>query len=368
MVPGGKFNEMYGWDSFFIVLGLLHDNKIMLAKNMTDNAIYEVMHYGKVLNANRRYYLARSQPPLLTQMILAVFAKTQDYAWLQKTLPAINKYYLFWVTPPHVIPGLGLSRYYATGQGPTVESNPRVYLLAKQSLHHLSESFYKNDRSIRESGFDMTDKFGPYAKDILDIAPVGLNTLLYQYEHDTEFIYKLLGSNDKATIWHNRAVKRAQLINKYCWDSSGYYFDYNFKKHKQKKYIFATMFYPLWAGIASVPQATKVKNNLKALERKGGIVASPYRTGKQWDYPFAWAPMQWFAVKGLHHYHFHKEARRITHKFKMMVESNYQRYGVIAEKYDGELSSLQIGKQVHYGYAQNQLGFGWTNGVYLDLQ
>ena len=113
VVPGGRFNEMYGWDSYFIQLGLLRDGELELARNMTDNFLYEIEHYGMILNANRTYFLTRSQPPFLTEMILGVYEKTRDRAWLRSTLPAIDRYYTFWTTPPHVIESIGLSRYFS---------------------------------------------------------------------------------------------------------------------------------------------------------------------------------------------------------------------------------------------------------------
>ena len=121
VVPGGRFNEMYGWDSFFIQMGLLRDGQIELAKDMADDALYEVREYGKVLNANRTYYLTRSQPPFLTEMVLAVYNRTKDRAWLEQALPAIETYYRYWTTEPHLTPETGLSRYYDLGAGPSPE-------------------------------------------------------------------------------------------------------------------------------------------------------------------------------------------------------------------------------------------------------
>jgi len=118
VVPGGRFNEMYGWDSYFIQVGLLRDGEIALARDMTDNFLYEIAHYGKILNANRTYYLTRSQPPFLTQMVLGVFQRTKDRQWLREALPAIEKYYRYWTTEPHLVARTGLSRYFDLGEGP----------------------------------------------------------------------------------------------------------------------------------------------------------------------------------------------------------------------------------------------------------
>src|SRR5215470_4536768 len=121
VVPGGRFNEMYGWDSYFILRGLLRDNEVGLARAMTDNFVYEISHYGMILNANRTYFLTRSQPPFLTEMILGVYERTRDRRWLRSTLPAIDRYYAFWTSPPHLVEATGLSRYFDLGDGPAPE-------------------------------------------------------------------------------------------------------------------------------------------------------------------------------------------------------------------------------------------------------
>ena len=121
VVPGGRFNEMYGWDSYFIQLGLLRDGELALAKDMADNFSFEIKNYGKILNANRTYYLTRSQPPFFTEMLLGVYRKTQDREWLQSAYPLVESYYKFWITEPHVTPVTGLSRYYDIGEGPAPE-------------------------------------------------------------------------------------------------------------------------------------------------------------------------------------------------------------------------------------------------------
>ena len=121
VVPGGRFNEMYGWDSYFIQVGLLRDGEVEKARDLVDNFVYEIEHYGTILNANRTYYLTRSQPPFLTEMVLGVYRQTRDKAWLRAAWPAVLSYYRFWTTPPHLVETTGLSRYYDMGNGPAPE-------------------------------------------------------------------------------------------------------------------------------------------------------------------------------------------------------------------------------------------------------
>jgi alpha,alpha-trehalase len=115
VVPGGRFNEMYGWDSYFIVRGLLEDGKIELAKGMVENFFFEIEHYGSILNANRSYYLSRSQPPFLTSMILGVYeaekaAGREDKKWLARAYAFAKKEQAMWVREPHMADETGISR------------------------------------------------------------------------------------------------------------------------------------------------------------------------------------------------------------------------------------------------------------------
>ncbi|MFT4059617.1 MAG: trehalase family glycosidase [Legionella sp.] len=387
VVPGGRFNEMYGWDSFFIVLGLLENNRFSLAKNMIDNFIYEINNYGMILNANRTYYLGRTQPPLLTEMILAYYDKVHDKTWLKSTLPAVEKLYLFWTSAPHAIPQIGLSRYYSGGNGPTPEESPSYYinvlnyfkihsgkdydadLYYDKQTNQLTNLFYIADRTLRESGFDISAKYGPFGVEILDYAPVDLNTLLYKMECDAQRINEILGNFKEAIKWKKRAQVRADNINRYLWDErTGYYLDYNFKKKQQKYYPFATTFYPLWAGIASPKQAAAVRKHVQDLLLEGGIVTSINYSGLQWDAPFGWAPMQYFAVFGLDRYGYKNESMEIANKFTNTVKIGFQKNHAIFEKYDVSAVSALTENKIKYSYATNEIGFGWTNGVYLVLK
>lgn len=394
VVPGGRFNEMYGWDSYFIVLGLLQDGELLMAKSMVDQFIYQVQHYGTVLNANRTYMLQRSQPPVLSMMVWAVFEQTGDKEWLQASLPVLERYYYYWMVPPHFDPVTGLSHYYALGQGPAPEvvSSERdeagrthydrvreyfrehviddydVSLFYDAEKDELTELFYQGDRSMRESGFDITNRFGPFSADIIHHAPVCLNVLLYQMEQDMSQIYQTLEQGWEAKIWHTRAQHRQQLINRYLWDEeAGLYFDYNPFKGERRHYEFATTFMPLWAGIASPHQAKRVVDNLHRFEAPGGLLTSTHVSGNQWDAPFGWAPLQLFAIRGLHRCGYHTDAQRITLKFLTMVVKEFERTGTLVEKYDVERCSSQVSDEIHFGYSSNEIGFGWTNGVVSEL-
>jgi alpha,alpha-trehalase len=423
VVPGGRFNEMYGWDSYFIILGLVRDRRVDLARGMVENFFFEIDHYGTVLNANRTYYLTRSQPPFLTSMIMEVYnaekaAGHEDKNWLARAYGFAAHDYEMWTHDPHLAGSTGLSRYYDFGNGPAPESlqdeaglrhkvigyfllHPelaRTYVVVKNNTQpaqeaagpdysvevcdvsktmaragcdiagtvQLSADYYKGDRSMRESGFDISFRFAPYGAATHHFAPVCLNSLLYKTEKDLEEISGLLGKTAAAGQWKQRAEQRKQQISQYLWDDQqGLFFDYDLRTGARSTYEYLTTFYPLWAGLASPHQAEVVARNVKIFERPGGLATSSIDTGMQWDYPYGWAPLQSLAVEGLRRYGYTADADRIGHKFLSMVAENFRREGTIREKYDVVTRSSEA--HVSAGYQANVIGFGWTNGVFLEF-
>ncbi len=395
VVPGGRFNEMYGWDSYFILRGLLRDGRVTEAHDMTDDFLYEVRNYGKVLNANRSYYLTRSQPPFLTEMVRRVYRRTHARQWLEDALPAIETYYRYWTSPPHLTPATGLSRYFDLGTGPAPEviaseRDPkgrthydRVHAYFRK--HHsgpdnispyydartdqLTPLFYTGDRAMRESGFDPSGRFGPFSVDIIDYNPVCLNSLLYLMEVQTaELMREIPAHAHEAAEWDKRARDRAAIVNRLMWNEhDGLYEDYDFVHGKTRYYPFLTTFYPLWAGMATPEQAKRVVENLPLFERPGGLQTSANDSGDQWDAPFGWAPLQLIAVEGLRRYGYEKEADRISEEFLSMVAEQYKKEGTILEKYDVVRRSAELNREIRFGYRTNEAGFGWTNAVFTNL-
>jgi alpha,alpha-trehalase len=430
VVPGGQFNEMYGWDSYFIIVGLLRAHRLELAKGMVENFFYEIQHYGSILNANRTYYLTRAQPPFLTSMILAVYdaedasSQQKDNAWLQKAYDFAVTDYEQWTHAPHLAGDTGLSRYFDHGEGPVPEiigdpsdyyrgvaqyfllhngtKDPHLVLVDKdhpveslvgplfpvfahdektgqnsqdsQATAHslvaqvtLSADFYKGDRSMRESGFDVSFRFGPFSAETHHYAPVCLNSLLYKTEKDLARMSSLLGRPKEAAEWNTRASDRQKLIQKYLWDEKrGLFFDYDFVNHTLSSYEYATTFYPLWAGLATPEQAQAVVKNLPLFEQPGGLAMSRVESQAQWDYPYGWAPIQLLAVDGMRRYGYAAEADRVAYSFLSMVIENFVTDKYIREKYN-VVQRTSITHIVE-GYSQNVIGFGWTNGVFLELQ
>jgi alpha,alpha-trehalase len=421
VVPGGRFNEMYGWDSYFIVRGLVEDKRIELARGMVENFFFEIEHYGAVLNANRTYYLTRSQPPFLTSMILAVYdaqkaAGKEDRAWLERGYGYATRDHGLWTREPHLAGTTGLSRYYDFGNGPAPESMKdetghyrqvaafflgqqqdlwRDYLVPRKpdedhvgplfalevcdsaktmaqaacdsaGVASLSADYYKGDRAMRESGYDVSFRFGPHGARTHHYAPVCLNSLLYKTEKDLERISGMLGRPADTEEWRKRAEERKERIQKYLWDSErGLYFDYDFENGKRSDYEYVTAFFPLWAGIPTPEQARAVMQHLPTFEKPGGLVMSTHETGGQWDFPYAWAPDQLVADEGIRRYGFNEDADRVSYEFLSAVAENFRRDGTIREKYNAVTRSSET--QVTAGYHMNIVGFGWTNGVFLAL-
>ena len=411
VVPGGRFNEMYGWDSYFITLGLLHDGRVGLARSMVDNFVYEIRMYGKILNANRTYYLTRSQPPFLTSMIRAVYGRLphndSTALWLHGALEAaIDEYTNVWMSADHLT-ATGLSRYFDTGRGPSPEVEPghfdaiyapyakkagmdvrafeTAYRSGKLDIPGL-DRFFIHDRAMRESGHDTSYRLLDVCA---DLTTVDLNALLYRIERDIADMIaedfggsftRRSGERMSAAGWRSRADRRKALMDRYLWDPArGLYLDYDVREKKQRPYLSATTFYPLWAGAASKEQAASlVARALPLLESAGGILSSdeasrgrisPERPERQWDYPNGWAPHQMIVWQALSNYGYDSIASRLAYRWLYTITSNAVNYnGTIPEKFD-------IVRRTHRVFAEygnvgttfsyiTREGFGWTNASY----
>jgi len=421
VVPGGRFNEMYGWDSYFIVRGLLQAGRVELARGMVDNFFFEIEHYGAMLNANRTYYLTRSQPPFLSSMFIDVYNATPrdkpDVVWLERAYKDLSKDYEMWTHDPHLAGETGLSRYYDFGDGPPPEAvkdetgfyrkvaqyfflhpaQANGYIVEplpgaaenaagaayelqvcdapttmarpqceKQREFKLSKDYYKGDRSMRESGFDVSFRFGAFGSATHHYAPVCLNSLLYKTEKDLEQISSWLGRTNDANNWSTRAALRKELITKFLWnEQQGLFYDYDFTTNRMSSYKYASTFYPLWAGLATREQAQAVANNVKVFERPGGIPVSTEDTGAQWDLPYGWGNIEMVVIDGLRKYGYNADADRISYEFLSTVAENFRRDGVIVEKYNVVTRSSEA--RAELGYHMNVVGFGWTNAAFLEL-
>lgn len=411
VVPGGRFNEMYGWDSYFILLGLLQDDSVSLAKSMVDNAVYEIEHYGAFLNANRTYYLTRSQPPFLTSMLRACYERlpksAATRAWLRSTLEtAIKEYHQVWMNPNRLTK-TGLSRYFDTGAGAPPEVEPGHFDLvfapyarekgmtvaeyerafrAGEIANPALDAYFVHDRCMRESGHDTSYRLQGCCADLVT---VDLNSLLYKVESDIaeilneEFGGELQlteGSVERGSMWRDRAATRVKLMNRYLWnEEAGMFFDYDVSRKAQTGFLSATTFYPLWAKLASTAQAARlVRNALPLLEMPGGIAGctqesrgriSAERPLRQWDYPHGWAPHQMLVWQGMLNYGYPEVAHRLAYRWLFTITRNAADYnGTVPEKFDVVERSHQVFAEygnvgTSFAYITRE-GFGWTNASY----
>lgn len=414
ITPGSRFNEQYGWDSYYIVLGLLEDDNLQLAIEMAENFFFQIQHYGKILNANRTYYLARSQPPFLTDMVLRIAKKIVDEGeriqFLRRGIIAsIEEYKKVWTAEPRMDPETGLSRYRPVGIGipPETEAThfERILLpyLKKYDMTMTSfinaynyqlvdvpelDKFLLHDRGLRESGHDTTARLeGKCA----DLATVDLNSLVYKYETDIAFAIQTFfndrlqmpnGSIESSEAWHSRASRRQKIMNEYLWDQErGMYFDYNTVLRKKSEYESATTFWALWAGVATPAQAlVMVQKALPMFCEYGGLVSGTETSlgavelkeaHRQWDYPVGWAPHQILAWKGLERYGYMKEVRNLVYRWLYVVTKTFSDYnGAVVEKYNVCTKNKFHVVNAEYGNQGLQFrgisaeGFGWTNASF----
>lgn len=424
VVPGGRFNELYGWDSYMESLGLLVNDKVYLAKSMVLNFCFCIKHYGKILNATRSYYLCRSQPPFLTDMALRVYDKIKHEPgaidFLRTAiLAAIKEYHSVWVTEPRLDPTTGLSRYRPEGSGvpPETEAGHFVHILEPYAKKHNMafkefveayntdkvnepelDEYFMHDRAVRESGHDTSYRLEGVCA---NLATIDLNSLLFKYETDIArtirnvFNDKLVipaeycvgnlqpGQVETSAIWDRRSKRRKLAIDKYLWnEEEGMYFDYDTVKRERCNYETCTTFWALWAGVSSPRQAAAmVTRALPKFEESGGLLSGTKesrgevgleRPNRQWDYPYGWAPQQMLAWTGLYRYGFTEEAERLAYKWLFMITKAFVDFnGVVVEKYDvtrpvdPHRVDAEYGNQGLDFKGVAKEGFGWVNASYI---
>lgn len=408
VVPGGRFNEMYGWDSYFIGVGLLIDGQIDKAIAIAENFKYQIIHYGKILNANRSYYLTRTQPPLYSSLIIEIAKKkTPSLDWLRSHLETIIlEYNTVWMVQGNRLTPTGLNRYKADGIGMPFEVEPghfddvlgpfaKKYNLPirefeKQYLQRTLvdaelDEYFVHDRSMRESGHDTTNRL---INTCANLNSVDVNSFLYKYEKDVAYLIATYFGNTfqvgdivyTSEEWSQKSLFRKDKMNELCWnEDASMYFDYDFVNHKQFPFEAATTFFPLWAGLCDEHQAKKLVDvALPQFVKTGGITgstkasianASKETPQRQWDYPFGWAPHQMLLWEGLINYNYLDKAQEMVYRWLWLITRNAVDYnGTIPEKFDLEISSHKVFAEygnvgTEFDYIAKE-GFGWVNASY----
>ena len=381
IVPGGRFREIYYWDSYFTMQGLAASGRYDLIEEMLDNFKYLIDTYGHIPNGNRNYYLSRSQPPYFALMVELLHQKSGDAVY-KKYLPALEKEYAWWMQGAEGLPkgsakkrvvhlpdGSVLNRYYDDNNAPRQESYVQDVNTSKAYANKDHKAFV-NLRAGAESGWDFSsrwfqDTIHLNTIETTNIIPVDLNSLLYKYEWILSQAAKAAGQNTKSDGYAKRAENRKAALLKYCWnDKLKYFFDYDFtENHTTDKWSLAGML-PLFTKAATAAQAKDAK---KAVEEKflrdGGVATTIYHTGQQWDAPNGWAPLQFVTAQGLINYGYNDLAKTIGERWMAVNERVFNATGKMLEKYNVENIHLESGG----GEYPTQDGFGWTNGVYLKF-
>lgn len=381
IVPGGRFREVYYWDSYFTMLGLEESKRYQLMEDIIANFAYLIDTYGHIPNGNRSYYLSRSQPPYFAMMV-NLLTQHEGKHILIKYRPELIKEYEYWMegaaklkpgqSHRHVVKltdGSLLNRYWDDSDQPREESYREDVLAAKTSTQ-TPATFYHNMRAAAESGWDFSSRWfadGQHLGTIQTTAliPVDLNCLLYFMETSIAESYRLTHNSFEAKRYTALAIKRKAAINRYCWDSQHQCFDdYNWVKRAPSAQLSIAMTSPLFFRIADQQRAAEVKAFVtKHFLMPGGVACTVVKSGQQWDRPNGWAPLQYISITGFRNYGYQPLADSLTKRWVKLNIRTFNQTGKMLEKYDIE----EINAKAGGGEYPLQDGFGWSNGVLLKL-
>ena len=383
VVPGGRFKEIYYWDSYFTIEGLLVDEELELAGNMVANFSHLIDSIGFIPNGTRNYYLTRSQPPFFSLMVDALSEK--DSIAASRYFPSVVREYDFWMKGMDSIPTgqnayrytarvadtLILNRYWDSGSTPRPEAYKEDRHLASElGTEEEKEALYINLRAAAASGWDFSSRWfleEDFASTVTArLIPVDLNCLMYFMEKEIAEGYAIQGDQQLAEEFEKKASKRAKAIQELFWNPDMQYFhDYHLDSGSTMGQLTLAGTFPLYFNLATEEQAKGVRDRLmNDFLRDGGLLTTLKDSGQQWDAPNGWAPLQWIAVKGLLNYGYREEAITIMERWLALNERVYRNTGKMMEKYNVEDISLLSGG----GEYETQDGFGWTNGVALGFR
>ncbi|WP_153798234.1 alpha,alpha-trehalase TreF [Foetidibacter luteolus] len=389
IVPGGRFREIYYWDSYFTMLGLQESGQTEMVENMVNNFSYLISQYGHIPNGNRTYYLSRSQPPYFALM-LGLLAETNGAAVFAQYQRPLQLEYDYWMDKTsktkHVVKmpdGSTLNRYYDQSTAPRQESHYEDVETAAAGSGYIPESTKKdgaalvkyqlicrNLRSCAETGWDFSSRWLADGKSlstiqVTNLIPVDLNCLLYNLELTLAKAYKAGGNLLQANLYNQLAEKRKKAINKYLYNNTdGWYYDYKINDGKLSAEATIAGITPFFFNIPPHAHIARAAKMVEAhFAKPGGVVTTLKNTGQQWDAPNGWAPLQWITIKGLENYGMGALAKEIAGRWVNLNVKVYKSTGKLMEKYNVTDTNVEAGG----GEYPSQDGFGWTNGVLLKL-
>lgn len=383
VVPGGRFREIYYWDSYFTMLGLQVSGRDDLIANMLDNFTFLIDTIGFIPNGNRTYFLSRSQPPFFAAMV-NILAESKGDAAVYKYLPALLKEYAFWMEgasglsaqqPAHrrvvrLSDGRIVNRYFDDNPEPRPESYKEDVRLAAGLDGAAQKALFTNLRAACESGWDFSSRWFAVEGDLKSIIttemiPVDLNSLLFHLERTIARLSNATGNQTQGMHFDSLASIRRQAIQDLCWDAGhGYFVDFHWPSATRRKAVTAAGMFPFYFQVANPEQAAPAAAMLQAaLLQPGGVQTTAGLPGQQWDAPNGWAPLQWIAINGLRQYQQQRLADNIRSRWLTLNERVFKETGKMMEKYNVADLKLKAGG----GEYPNQDGFGWSNGVALRL-
>ena len=387
IVPGGRFREVYYWDSYFTMLGLVQSGRTDLVKSMLDNFSHLILTVGHIPNGNRTYYRTRSQPPYFAAMV-GLYARATDTTHAVGYLDAMVKEYEFWMdgadtlAPGHAyrrvvrLPdGAVLNRYWDDSEEPRPESYRPDVEIGQTLPESLRAKFYRNARATAESGWDFSSRWMRDPKDLrsletIDLIPVDLNSLLYNAERTIAawaFVRNGRGDDRLFRRFTQRADARKRAILAMYDPKAGFFFDRRWRTGggalvTDRPSLAAAA--PLYFGIATDDQGRRVAARLERdFLKPGGFVTTNFASGQQWDGPNGWPPLEWLAIEGVRRYGRGELADKAASRWLALIQRTYRATGRMMEKYDVVNTSRKAGG----GEYPTQDGFGWTNGVALAL-
>lgn len=381
VVPGGRFREVYYWDSYFTMLGLAESDHWDKISDMVDNFAYEIDTFGHIPNGNRSYYLSRSQPPFFSLMVELL--ATHDSDALKKYRPQMEKEYAYWMDGVDALQpgqankrvvklddGAVLNRYWDDRDTPRPESWLDDVNTAKSNPNRPATEIYRDLRSAAASGWDFSSRWMDDPQKLgtirtTSIVPVDLNALMFKMEKLLARASQESGDAASASKYEALATARQKAIESHLWnDKEGWYADYDLKSKKVRNQLTAAALFPLYVKAAAQDRAEKVAAATSSrLLKPGGIATTTVNSGQQWDAPNGWAPLQWVAAEGLQNYGQEKVSMDVTWRFLKNVQHTYDREKKLVEKYDVSTTGTGGGG----GEYPLQDGFGWSNGVTLKM-
>lgn len=387
LVPGGRFREIYYWDSYFTAVGLMESGREEIVISMIDNFCHLLATVGCIPNGNRSYYHSRSQPPVLAMMVNLITenkSHKDQAALLKQWFPSLEQEYQFWMRGSDQLKkpftanervvlmpdGTHLNRYWDEANTPRPESYKEDIMDANALAETQESDFYRNIRAAAESGWDFSSRWLAKPNDLTsiqttDIIPIDLNALMYQFESLLAQFSITLGMEQKSAFYQNQADKRKEAINAFLWcNKQQSYFDYNIKQNEFSSIKSLASVTPLFVKLANNNQASIIKDSLmNEFLKSGGLITTLNTTSQQWDAPNGWAPLHWFAVVGLRNYGYQVEAQTIIKKWLNTVEIYFAHHHSLMEKYN----VVDIRSTASGGEYEVQQGFGWTNGITLKF-